>query len=234
LKGELQTHSQEAQTMKKNQPHFTLIELLVVIAIIAILASLLLPSLQSAKTSGKAVVCVGQLRSLGLAGQMYISDNQEYLPYAYGPVTGAWCWAGSWAGEYLGLKEATYYWDPLWQKTCLKHFSCPARPEPRPVALYYDAVSYGMNINFGMSYWGMPSRSAAQVAAPGKTIQQLDVEGLGDGDGGRYYLINGGTNWSTSLSYRHRGFLNVLLLDGHITHSKAIPVANSSEFIWNF
>jgi prepilin-type N-terminal cleavage/methylation domain-containing protein len=60
---------------------FTLIELLVVIAIIAILASLLLPSLAKAKEQGQRAKCIGNIKQITLSTQMYVNDHNDLLPY---------------------------------------------------------------------------------------------------------------------------------------------------------
>ena len=59
---------------------FTLIELLIVIAVIAILLSLLLPALQSAKQKVYTASCVNSMRQIGQAIYLYINDNNDYPP----------------------------------------------------------------------------------------------------------------------------------------------------------
>lgn len=52
-----------------------------VIAIIAVLASLLLPALSSAKAKGKSAVCISNLRQLGVAIHSYASDHDGRIPF---------------------------------------------------------------------------------------------------------------------------------------------------------
>ncbi len=62
---------------------FTLIELLVVVSIIALLISILLPSLKKARDQAKAVKCAANLCAVGKAVSTYTAESRGYFPTAY-------------------------------------------------------------------------------------------------------------------------------------------------------
>lgn len=68
------------------KPAFTLIELLVVIAIIALLVSILLPSLNKAKSLAQAVVCSTNLKALGTSHAFWIEDHDGLMISGYIPL----------------------------------------------------------------------------------------------------------------------------------------------------
>ena len=68
----------------RNIKGFTLIELLVVIAIIALLLAILMPSLKAAKRHGEKVVCLSNLKQIGMAANLYANDYEDRIPRGEG------------------------------------------------------------------------------------------------------------------------------------------------------
>ncbi len=71
---------------------FTLVELLVVVSIIALLISILLPSLKGARDQAKATTCAANLRQVGQAMSLYLAENNGVYPpsYVYPDENGGW------------------------------------------------------------------------------------------------------------------------------------------------
>lgn len=107
---------------KQNRSGFTLIELLVVIAIISLLVSILLPSLTAAKELARGVVCMSNLKTIGLGIVQYAGDNNGVMCKSFQCEHGWWPWQLG-ALEYLPV-PAGYSSSPVNENT-REIWNCP-------------------------------------------------------------------------------------------------------------
>ena len=144
---------------------FTLVELLVVIGIIALLISILLPSLNKAREAAKQTACLSNMRQIGIAMVMYTNDFRGMYPAPYQPTYDPW--QASWnlqlvQGKYLSGDLSTYS-SPI--------MVCPSDDITRA---WGHPSTYWANVGHwsylcGWTYWGTGT-------SPGKSITTSKVK----------------------------------------------------------
>ena len=120
----------------RKQHRFTLIELLVVVAIIAILASMLLPTLNKAREKSMSIQCLSNTKQCALGINLYMSDFDSYF---FSSQTYAWG---------LKLRDGNYItWGPLF---CPKGKQSPSMIKNNHFFTY--AARYFITPNGGSAY----------------------------------------------------------------------------------
>jgi prepilin-type N-terminal cleavage/methylation domain-containing protein/prepilin-type processing-associated H-X9-DG protein len=77
-------HQHQSPIARSRRLGFTLVELLVVIGIIALLISILLPSLNKAREAAKRIQCGSNLRQLNIGLVAYAANYRGYIPVGWG------------------------------------------------------------------------------------------------------------------------------------------------------
>ena len=212
------------------RPGFTLIELLVVVAIMAVLLAILLPALGMAKEKGKQMVCMGNLKQMGVGLCSYLSDFEErFFPVGYDPYLW-WCEPGAqsyFVTPYLGMGATALSraGNPL---------DCPTNTQTWGSGHMNYAYNY-MPFYFAGGVW-IPKITASRCN-PSMLVMfaDLNMEGTHVPQIGTSYCdwtyhwdnspSSSGSS-GTGLGWWHTGRANCVYLDGHVTWSKKSELSN--------
>ena len=210
---------------------FTLIELLVVIAIIALLVSILVPSLSQAKRLAQKSVCLSNLHGIGTAAMTYAAEYDAYIPRGNDLI-----WFNAFL-PYVGSRaDVGDYRD-------VKIYRCPGFPIKEQTVCYVDS---------SWAFDGADDNAGFEINEPTalKTFDRpIDTAYIAENEDGHWRQIivspddanidrqdvwNVGhlpTSKSTDVTYgrrispsRHHDGCNVIFLDGHAEWVQAVKM----------
>ncbi len=222
---------------------FTLIELLVVIGVIALLLSVILPSLNLAKEQAKGIYCLSNLRQMTIASATYNSENNGYFPIAqWSDETKSYCWDFiTYTDNGIEVVEPGLLWQG---DTIDKINQCPSYKGSNNWGTIDTYTGYNYNTSYIGHGQGESTTSLYdgtikphpvwpdfyEIVMPAKT-GQLSSPGncalFGDGHyaGGANKFMRSPDTWdgdrftgiksAGTQGYRHCGKTNVAWADGH-------------------
>lgn len=226
---------------------FTLIELLVVISIIAVLMSILIPSLSRARKQAQSVVCLSNLKQMGQALQLYVQHNSNtFMPFYlenFEESLDKIMWYNFIVPDRGSTKQKTEYISDPDILFCPSYKVRPSKDlrytDAKDYAFVIGEISYGISTGLTHDYskplWPVSLAKITSIKKPSQTVAVTDAshydekakETTGSYFVRGYYQPFG---WDVS-SIRHEGSCNTLWVDGHVTKVNA-PDPKKAESIY--
>ncbi len=230
------------QRSRQSPAGFSLVEVVIAIAIIAVLLSILVPSLNSARTSSQREVCVHNQTQLGTAWAAYLDDNNRQFPVLLNQPS--WRWGGA---SFNAVDDkarldfnrplSAYASAPSSDRSAVSVFECPA----------------DRGIESGLSESGTGDRTAFRSFGTSYRANSFLMEGHVDDSGARRNITRdallaapasmvliGDAGWyeqrlqtgRTAHWHGDDGLCNVLFLDGSVRSRHFGPDAEPSAVVF--
>jgi len=222
----------DMNTNCQDRQGFTLIELLVVISIIALLVSVLMPSLTGAREQAKSAMCLANLRNLGSAMALYHADHDgSFWPYcgkviSYTPVVREYFFWGKVRTDGTVDTTPSPFMAYIGQNAGL--LACPNQPMGSYVpqgGAEVHTTNYGYNGYYladAVSLEPRPPRLVTTIPEPAKLFVFNDTAMYWNPEGvyilqNSTYLepISGNAKQQPTTHFRHKERTNALCADGH-------------------
>ncbi len=214
---------------------FTLIELLVVVAVIAILSALLLSALAQTKSQAQSAKCVGNLRQLGLASQMYWdeNDNISFRYLSHYSSNGVVYWFGWLENGSEGQRALDASQGALYSYLQGRGVDiCPALNYAlAQFKLKATGAAYGYGYNKHLS-----GTNLSRVFCPGDTVLLADAAQVNDFQAPastqnpmleEFYYLSASSAEQPTAHFRHRQTAYAVFCDGHV--APELPLAGSID-----
>ena len=225
----------QLDTRFRSAAAFTLVELLIVIGIIALLISILLPTIGKALEQAKQIKCASNMRQVYFAMQMYSNENRNGLPIppyiwdVYNP------WGRHDLGSYMvSMGVLDYDNGLLWpylspsQQGRYNVFNCPTDMANGDTRVAHDSgsaqvvarnFSYSFNMGLRGNYnrnsnntWNGTGITWSDIINPTRKIVIIEEEFPNDG----VAVLNNASDSDDQLTARHNKRGNDCFADGHV------------------
>ena len=213
---------------------FTVVELLVSVAVVAVLAVLSLQGITQMRSVSQGAYCANSLRQLGAATSLYLADHKEKMfAYSTANATGVFWYFGFETTASLNAPEGQRSID-VTQSPLYPYVHqvggievCPSFPYNQAIwKPKYSGASWGYGFNALLSNaLALAVPHPAQVLLFGDCAQVNNFEAPASPSNPmleEFYMFDA---VDKTTHFRHGGYANILLLDGHVEKVTMYPGA---------